>query len=183
MSRLYSTITKLFASIPFLLDLPTYRTLKIPERMTDPLQPPDTEPRHREASPPSISRKTFPVAGINTIVFGLDELPSDASEVACLWLLHPRLATHERMTPIAAAVVSDWNKRIQEGRAGTGKVKGLIAVSFDQRNHGARLIDPECNESWKKENPRHAQDMFSVFREFRPKTGGLGHSRELMVEW
>ncbi|KAL2816828.1 hypothetical protein BDW59DRAFT_152974 [Aspergillus cavernicola] len=125
----------------------------------------DIEPRYREANLPSISRKTFAIAGIQTAVFGLDELPSQASEIACLWLLHPRLGTQERMVPIATAVITDWNKRIQEGRAGTSKsVKGLIAVAFDQRNHGTRLIDLLCNESWKKGNPRHAQDMFSVFQ-------------------
>ncbi|KAI9373237.1 hypothetical protein BJX61DRAFT_396473 [Aspergillus egyptiacus] len=133
--------------------------------MTDPLKSLETEPRYCESSMALVSRKTYPIAGIQTTVFGLDELPSQASEIACLWLLHPRLGTHERMTSIATAVLTDWNKRIQEGRAGPGKsVKGLIAVSFDQRNHGTRLIDPLCNESWKKGNPRHAQDMFSVFQ-------------------
>ncbi|KAL4805265.1 hypothetical protein BDV18DRAFT_17337 [Aspergillus unguis] len=130
--------------------------------MTDPLKPLETEPRYRDTD--GVSRKTFPVAGILTTVFGLDELPADASEVACLWLLHPRLGTIERMVPIAVAVINDWNKRIQEGRSGSGKPKGLIAVAFDQRNHGMRLVDPLCNESWKKGNPRHAQDMFSVFQ-------------------
>ncbi|KAL3470199.1 hypothetical protein BJX99DRAFT_264459 [Aspergillus californicus] len=133
--------------------------------MTDPLSSLETEPRYREANLPTVSRKTFPIAGIQTTVFGLDELPPQASEIACLWLLHPRLATLERMTPIATAVITDWNKRIQEGRAGSGQsVKGLIAIAFDQRNHGTRLVDPICNESWKKGNPRHAQDMFSVFQ-------------------
>jgi hypothetical protein len=139
--------------------------------MTDPLMTLESEPRYRETN---ISRKVFSIAGIQTTVFGLDELPSQASEIGCLWLLHPRLATLERMVPIATAAINDWNKRIQEGRAGPKSVKGLIAVAFDQRNHGTRLVDPLCNESWKKGNPRHAQDMFSVFRELpapiRPTT-------------
>lgn len=143
--------------------------------MTDPLKSLETEPRYREFD--RISRKTFSIAGIQTTVFGLDELPSGASEVACLWLLHPRLATQERMVPIATAVIKDWNKRIEEGRAGSSRpAKGLIAVAFDQRNHGTRLIDPLCNEAWKQGNPRHAQDMFSVFRELSrsiPRPGML----------
>lgn len=130
--------------------------------MTDPLKTYDTASPSN--SPQSISQKTYPVAGIHTTVFGLDELPSRTSEVACLWLLHPRLGTKDRMTGIAQSTISDWNHRIRDGRAGS-KVKGLIAVSFDQRNHGSRLIDPLSNESWKQGNPRHAQDMFSVFRE------------------
>ncbi|KAL3458507.1 hypothetical protein BJX64DRAFT_266583 [Aspergillus heterothallicus] len=137
----------------------------------------DTEPRYREANLPSISRKTYPVAGIQITVFGLDELPPKATDIACLWLLHPRLATQERMVPIASAVISDWNKRIREGAAGSSKsVKGLIAVAFDQRNHGTRLVDPLCNEAWRQGNPRHAQDMFSVFQ-------GTARDTSLLIDY
>ncbi|KAL4919112.1 hypothetical protein BDW62DRAFT_179960 [Aspergillus aurantiobrunneus] len=145
--------------------------------MTDPLKTLETEPRYREATLPTVSSKTFLIAGIQTRVFGLDEIPSQASEIACLWLLHPRLATQERMVPIATAVITDWNRRIQEGRVGSSKsVKGLIAVAFDQRNHGTRLVDPLCNESWKKGNPRHAQDMFSAFQ-------GTARDTSLLIDY
>ena len=126
-------------------------------KMADPLASHDTTT--------SISKKTYLVAGISTTVFGLDELPAEGSEVACLWLLHPRLATQERMTAIGAAAITDWNSRVQDGRA-PSPVKGLIAVSFDQRNHGSRMIDPIANEGWRQGNPKHAQDMFSIFRKF-----------------
>ncbi|PWY67572.1 hypothetical protein BO70DRAFT_366306 [Aspergillus heteromorphus CBS 117.55] len=117
------------------------------------------------SNPPSLSRKTYPIAGILTSVFGLDELPEQTSEVACLWLLHQRLSTQERMEKVATAVITDWNTRIRENGASSSQpVKGLIAVAFDQRNHGTRLVDPLGNESWKQGNPRHAQDMFSVFQ-------------------
>ncbi|OJJ61647.1 hypothetical protein ASPSYDRAFT_88183 [Aspergillus sydowii CBS 593.65] len=142
--------------------------------MTDPLKTLEAEPRYRETN---ISRKNFPVAGIQTAVFGLDELPPQASGIACLWLLHPRLATQERMVPIATAVIKDWNKRIQDGQTGSGKpVKGLIAVAFDQRNHGTRLVDPLCNEAWRQGNPRHAQDMFSVFQ-------GTARDTSLLIDY
>lgn len=134
--------------------------------MADPLKTLDSAPR--SGSPPSVSKKTYPIAGIFTTVFGLDELPPNASEVACLWLLHPRLATQERMSGIAASAITDWNRRIRDGRTGSNRpLKGLIAVSFDQRNHGTRLIDSLANEAWRQGNPRHAQDMFSVFREYQ----------------
>lgn len=32
----------------------------------------------------------------------------------------------------------------------------------DQRNHGTRLAHSLANQSWKKENPHHAQDMFGM---------------------
>ncbi|RAL08407.1 uncharacterized protein BO97DRAFT_473019 [Aspergillus homomorphus CBS 101889] len=136
--------------------------------MTDPFKSLDAAQRSSSTSgneTSSVSRRTFAIAGILTTVFGLEEIPSEASEIACLWLLHPRLATQERMTGIATAVITDWNSTFQGARSDSKHgVKGLIAVAFDQRNHGTRLVDPLANEAWKQGNPRHAQDMFSIFQ-------------------
>ncbi|KAF7585586.1 hypothetical protein BBP40_010500 [Aspergillus hancockii] len=134
--------------------------------MADPFKTLDTAPHLNSANRPSpISQKIYPVAGILTTVFGLKELPSQATEVSCLWLLHPRLATQERMTAIATAAITDWNDRIKTRHSESSQsIKGLIAVAFDQRNHGTRLVDPLGNEAWKQGNPRHAQDMFSIFQ-------------------
>lgn len=48
----------------------------------------------------------------------------------------------------------------------------MIAVSFDQRNHGSRLVDEVANAAWRQGNERHAIDMFSGYRKFadRPAT-------------
>lgn len=110
---------------------------------------------------PAVSAQTFTIAGILVTVHGLAELPSHVSSVACLWLLHPRLQKRETMAPIASQVVSTWNARISSGT--TSSPKGLIAVAFDQRNHGSRLVDALHNEAWRQGNPRHAQDMFSCY--------------------
>jgi hypothetical protein len=122
-------------------------------------------PLHDTHSPadPAVSRKTFTIAGILTTVYGLDELSPTVEPVACLWLLHPRLQTQETMAPVAAQTIHAWNGRIRAGKAGKSP-KGLIAVSFDQRNHGSRLVDKLANEAWRQGNPRHAQDMFSCYR-------------------
>ncbi|KAJ4299069.1 hypothetical protein N0V90_004313 [Kalmusia sp. IMI 367209] len=114
------------------------------------------------ANQPTISAQTYTIAGILTTVHGLTELPPSTSTVACLWLLHPRLQKAETMAPISAAIISAWNTRIHSGRAGESP-SGLIAVSFDQRNHGSRLVDKLHNEAWKQGNPSHAQDMFGCF--------------------
>jgi hypothetical protein len=107
---------------------------------------------------PKVSTTVYCIAGIKTTVYGLIELPNGVSDVACLWLLHPRLATEERMAPMAAKAITHWNKI----RSATDK--GLIAVSFDQRNHGRRMVDPLGNKSWREGNTRHAQDMFSIYQ-------------------
>jgi hypothetical protein len=129
--------------------------------MTDPMKTLDTSGRPK---PAGVSQKSYAIAGIQVTVFGLDELRPQGKDVACLWLLHPRLATQERMTGVAESAISDWNGRIKDSPS----AKGLIAVSFDQRNHGTRLVDPLANEAWRQGNPRHAQDMFSIFRESLP---------------
>ncbi len=112
--------------------------------------------------PAPVSSKTFTIAGILTTVYGLDELQSSHSEVACLWLLHERLATKSCMDPVAAAIIGDWNQRLREGEAGQTP-KGLVAVSFDQRNHGSREVDSLANGSWRDGNATHAVDMFSIY--------------------
>ncbi|KIW09033.1 uncharacterized protein PV09_00926 [Verruconis gallopava] len=110
------------------------------------------------ASSPTISSTVHAIAGILTTVYGLRELPSDIKELAVLWLLHPRLQDQTSMAPIAADAINHWNARNDRGK------KGLIAVSFDQRNHGSRLVNKLANEAWRQENPRHAQDMYSIYQ-------------------
>lgn len=112
---------------------------------------------------PKISSTVYPVSGLLTTVYGLEELPQNITELAVLWLLHPRLQTQACMAPMAALTITDWNKRIKDGTAGS-KPKGLIAVSFDQRNHGSRLVDKVANDAWRQGNERHAIDMFSCYR-------------------
>ena len=71
------------------------------------------------------------------------------------------------MEPIAASAILDWNARLQDGTASTRQTsQGLIAVAFDQRNHGSREVDKLSNEAWRSGNPKHAQDMFSIYRRF-----------------
>ena len=109
---------------------------------------------------PAVSTKKCTIAGIITNIFGLEELPAECTEVACLWLLHPRLQTQECMKPIGALCIADWNQR----RAKSTSTKGLIAISFDQRNHGSREVDSKANQAWRNGNATHAQDMFSIYR-------------------
>lgn len=109
-------------------------------------------------SPPPVSKQIFTIAGITVNVFGLDDISPNVQEVACLWLLHPRLQTQACMRPLAAATLNDWNDREES------KKLGLLAITFDQRNHGSREVDPMANEAWRSGNARHAQDMFSIYR-------------------
>lgn len=113
--------------------------------------------------PAAISEQLYSVAGILTTVYGLKELNPNVKDVACLWLLHPRLQTQQCMKPVAASAIQNWNERIQQMK-GRKPATGLIAVSFDQRNHGLREVDKLANQAWNAGNKRHAQDMFSIYR-------------------
>ncbi|MCJ1311878.1 hypothetical protein MMC25_005551 [Agyrium rufum] len=114
-----------------------------------------------------ISKKEISIGGILTNVFGLDELPASATTISCLWLLHPRTLSQACMEPIAVKAITDWNKRVSEGKAqdfsssSSSSSHGLIAVSFDQRNHGSRKVSLLANEAWDRGNETHAPDMLS----------------------
>ncbi|PBP15466.1 hypothetical protein BUE80_DR013801 [Diplocarpon rosae] len=105
-----------------------------------------------------ISSKTLHIAGIITIVYGLEELPASCQSISCLWLLHPRLQTKDIMANVASSCIHDWNSQPSSERT-----VGLIAVAFDQRNHGSREQQASSNQAWREGNVTHAQDMFSIF--------------------
>jgi len=122
------------------------------------------EHTHKSKPPNPVSRTVYAIAGIQTTVYGLNELPEHLSDLAVLCLLHPRLETERSMAPIAAQAIHHWNSRLNERAANATRnpVKGLIAVSFDQRNHGTRMTDKLANETWKQGNSRHAQDVCNL---------------------
>ncbi|KAI0537184.1 hypothetical protein GGR58DRAFT_502525 [Xylaria digitata] len=107
---------------------------------------------------PAVSKTTLPIAGLQVDIYGLAELPATATSISCLWLHHPRLRRKEGMTYIAEKMVSAFNASPSVSTS----TKGLIAVAFDQRNHGSRIISDVANEAWRQGNPTHAQDMFGI---------------------
>lgn len=123
--------------------------------MASPANPMDSF--HKTAGSKHISTSSQDINGITCTICGLDELRKDIKELSVLWLLHPRLQTAQTMTRFAAESISAWNAR------DSSSSRGLIAVSFDQRNHGSRQTDPLKNEAWKQGNPTHAQDMYATY--------------------
>lgn len=135
--------------------------------------------------PPAVSVRTVHMAGLLVDVHGLDEMPpltSGTARVTCLWLHHQRLRSKEHMADTAARCVAAWNARARSPAAaapatantGDDANRALIALAFDQRNHGSRLVHALANESWKKGNATHAQDMFGII------AGAVADQRVLM---
>lgn len=58
------------------------------------------------------------------------------------------------MQEIATRCVGAWNESFS-----SGVERGLIALAYDQRNHGTRLVHDPANGAWREGNKTHAQDM------------------------
>jgi hypothetical protein len=120
------------------------------------------------APPPNVSMKTIPMAGLLVDVYGLEELSATAARsTTCLWLLHPRTRTRERMRDIASRVLDTWNKT-----SGAAE-RGLVALAFDMPNHGTRKVSDEANGTWKTGNEKHAVDMMAMIKSARVEMSGL----------
>jgi len=122
----------------------------------------DPTARSYRHAPAEVSRKKFVIGGIICKVYGLDELLPQTERISCIWLLNPRLATQDSMAPLASNLVSSWSSGLKL-KSDLIAYEGLIAVTFDQRNHGTRKVDNQANQAWREGNPRHAQDMFSIY--------------------
>lgn len=70
------------------------------------------------------------------------------------------------MEPIARSAIKKWNQHVGNMKDRANQL-GLIAVSFDQRNHGTREVHALANQDWRSGNERHAQDMFGSYRQRR----------------
>jgi pimeloyl-ACP methyl ester carboxylesterase len=67
------------------------------------------------------------------------------------------------MIPLGTLILNSWaTRRASLPPSHPAHSKGLIAVTFDQRNHGTREVHPPANGSWRDGNESHAQDMFGV---------------------
>ncbi|OLN86453.1 hypothetical protein CCHL11_06412 [Colletotrichum chlorophyti] len=125
-------------------------------------------PMQTGTPPPSVSKATLHMSGLLCDVYGLDELINQRpTAISCLWLHHPRLRAKEDMADFASRIVSQ-----QQQRGATGG-RALIAVAFDQRNHGSRLVAPKANESWREGNGTHALDMWGMVSGMVSDTRGL----------
>ncbi|KAH8701264.1 Alpha/Beta hydrolase protein, partial [Phaeosphaeriaceae sp. PMI808] len=106
-----------------------------------------------------VGKHTVHIAGIEVYVYGLNELRLDQAgcPVDIIFLLHGRKGNHEAMEPTAHAILKEtWQlkKNCSEG--------GLLVVSFDQRNHGHRVVSSHANLSWLEGNQSHAHGQFQI---------------------
>ncbi|TFY72054.1 hypothetical protein EVG20_g977 [Dentipellis fragilis] len=109
------------------------------------------------------------VAGLRVHVYAPPDLltkPS-AEPIAALFVLAGRLSSAKSKSIVNTAI--DAFKFADEKRKTGGKEqRDFIVITFDQRNHGHREVDPLGNEAWTqdqkdtKHNVRHAIDMYGI---------------------
>ena len=95
---------------------------------------------------------TYLIGGIQAHIYGLENVHS-ASNVDVVFLLHGRTRTWADNVP--------WAHDIIELSQSSSSSRPLLAVTFDARNHGARMVDKAKNDSWAEGNATHAQDMYA----------------------
>lgn len=136
----------------------------------------EANPMAASASTPEVSKRTVLMAGLACDFYGLDELAAARpSAVSCLWLHHPRGRVKEDMATFARRVVDAWRREQErlKSKSAAAAHRSLVAVAFDQRNHGGRLVDARANAAWRSGNPAHAPDMFGAIRGMVSDNAGL----------
>ncbi|KAK1978482.1 hypothetical protein LZ30DRAFT_728757 [Colletotrichum cereale] len=139
-------------------------------------------PMGASTPPPDVSKTTLPMSGLLCDVYGLEELVKRrASAVSCLWLHHPRLRAKEDMGDFASRVIARWEEMASSsssavagnGASGGDGGRALIAVAFDQQNHGTRTVAPTASDSWREGNATHALDMWAMVSGMAGETTAL----------
>lgn len=102
---------------------------------------------------PFHKRDTFYISGLEVHVYGLSKVLETKPPVTDLvFLLHGRLSFHESMASYAHAILEQH----ADSASPAVKSRGLLVVTFDQRNHGHRKVSDKANLSWMDGNPLHA---------------------------
>jgi pimeloyl-ACP methyl ester carboxylesterase len=94
----------------------------------------------------------FLIGGIKVYVYGLSHIPAHVQQLNAVYVLHPRGQTYR----FSEQVAEIWLERHY-----SNSEVPLIAVTFDNRNHGERTIDAKRNNDWQEGNRSHGVDLCS----------------------
>ncbi|KAL0949103.1 hypothetical protein HGRIS_009192 [Hohenbuehelia grisea] len=104
------------------------------------------------------TKLTLTIAGLHVHVYHHPDLTARELPVVILFFLHGRTGSAIGMEDVAESIVMLSHS--------PSRAKDLYVVTFDQRNHGTRLVDAQANLVWKEEegdgNERHAMDMYAI---------------------
>ncbi|KAG5637970.1 hypothetical protein H0H81_002414 [Sphagnurus paluster] len=85
-------------------------------------------------------KRTISVAGLEVHVYSVSPIAEGEQshgEMVIFFLLHGRYASAQQIDPIARSVIEQTKNN----------TRNLLVVTFDQRNHGKRRLDPQRNDA------------------------------------
>ncbi|ORX39436.1 hypothetical protein BD324DRAFT_607725 [Kockovaella imperatae] len=122
---------------------------------------PAMEPRFSlPDSTPRSSKTSIIIGGVTVYILGLEELQASRKDgqVTVLYLAHMRKSTYTVTENLGHEILYRYKQHCK----GDQSRRGLIAVTMDMRNHGAREISRLANLTWQDGNETHASDLISV---------------------
>ncbi|KAG6910101.1 hypothetical protein DXG01_013154 [Tephrocybe rancida] len=79
----------------------------------------------------SSSKSTLVIAGLEVNIYSATPINAERKEAVVFFLLHGRYGSAAEIDPIARSLIEQTPQ----------KARSLLIVTFDQRNHGKRLVD------------------------------------------
>ncbi|KAJ9125549.1 hypothetical protein QFC22_000511 [Naganishia vaughanmartiniae] len=111
----------------------------------------------------AIPHQRFNIGGIHTVVYNLEDAKRSNLPVTVLIATHGRGEDQFHLTDLVEGTYKKAAE-LDNKAGGNGKrVRELIVVTLDQRNHGERKVDDLANQGFEK-NDRHAVDMYAMHR-------------------
>ncbi|ADV23076.1 hypothetical protein CNBF2720 [Cryptococcus gattii WM276] len=124
---------------------------------------------HRE---PSLT--DMHIAGLPIQVYGLEEIKNNKRPLAVMIASHGRMNSKKNMKFFAQGVLGELSKKDDKER-----LRDLIVIIFDQRNHGDRIVDKISNLSF-DQNPKHFDLVLIINYQF--EEGGC-HDVSLIMDF
>ena len=119
--------------------------------------------------PESFSKVTYNIGGISTYIYNSDKLasyvekfnkfdhPIEAIPINVIYLIHHRGGSHKH----TEAIAYNYLKQFYDKKSQDYDIP-LICVTFDNPNHGQRLVNEHSNSDWAENNETHGADMMSI---------------------
>ncbi|KAJ3002130.1 hypothetical protein NUW54_g6015 [Trametes sanguinea] len=117
---------------------------------------------------PEPKRQTLVVGGITVNVYAQHKATRPDAPVAVMFLLHGRNGSALKMEEFVYGIFEEVHARRRKAAGGgaEGEARDLYIATFDQRNHGKRMVDKKANQGWfddpEQNNDRHAIDMYAI---------------------
>ncbi|KAI8592472.1 Alpha/Beta hydrolase protein [Geranomyces variabilis] len=95
------------------------------------------------------------LGGLEVFIFGAVPAPRTGASTSAVFFLHGRHSSARESFAVCQDLHSQLSTLLAPNPA-------PLVITFDQRNHGTRLVDPARNGAWKDGNTTHAMDMYSL---------------------